>query len=266
MKIFDLLLNTKKFLMLPFTNYIRFIMKIKYFLFLISIVFYGCSNQKISEKNSYRIDKNNIYTQVDFKTNNKDLSELLQYEDRFNSKVESFDLLPLINSWENYAELNLLREKQEFLAWLKITGFLLELTGEERYASELEQIIEKTNTLGFDVKNQISPFIITQNVDDLYINLFHNYELIYQHSLGGDVKIRIETKDPKAGLVSLHFEMTERRYIELYVRIPKWAEGASVEVKNVKYIAQPGTYSKIAKKWKDGDVVEIVLSKENRSS
>ena len=73
----------------------------------------------------------------------------------------------------------------------------------------------------------------------------------------GEVTFRQETDYPKSGSVKLYFGMTERRYIELFIRIPSWAEGTHVNVKGVKYFADPGSYCKILKKWKEGDVVDI---------
>ena len=45
--------------------------------------------------------------------------------------------------------------------------------------------------------------------------------------------------------------------MEIYIRIPEWAEGATVVMQNVKYIAPPGDYCEIAKSWINGDLVEI---------
>jgi DUF1680 family protein len=105
--------------------------------------------------------------------------------------------------------------------------------------------------------------VLTKNGDHIYVNLFNPVEINYQHSLGGEVTFRQETTYPESGSVRLHFDNAENRYIELYIRIPEWAEGTSVVVKKVKYFTQPGSYCVIAKKWKQGDVVEIELPIEN---
>jgi DUF1680 family protein len=57
--------------------------------------------------------------------------------------------------------------------------------------------------------------------------------------------------------------METKRYIELWIRIPEWAHNASVTVKGVKYLSQPGSYSRVAKQWKEGDVVEVELPLQN---
>jgi len=87
--------------------------------------------------------------------------------------------------------------------------------------------------------------------------MFIPSEISYSHSMGGEVKIWQETNYPQSGSVRVNFSMTEKQYIEVFIRIPSWAEDASVEVNGVKYFAPPGSFSKISKKWKEGDVVEI---------
>jgi DUF1680 family protein len=51
--------------------------------------------------------------------------------------------------------------------------------------------------------------------------------------------------------------METKRYIELFIRIPEWAEEATVIEKGVKYVATPGSYCQITRKWSEGDMVEI---------
>jgi len=53
--------------------------------------------------------------------------------------------------------------------------------------------------------------------------------------------------------------MEEIRYIEISIRIPDWARNATVTEKNVKYVATPGSYCFIARKWNSGDVIEIAF-------
>jgi hypothetical protein len=54
-------------------------------------------------------------------------------------------------------------------------------------------------------------------------------------------------------------ELQDKRYLDFYVRIPEWANKASVTVKGVKYNVIPGQFTEIAKKWKNGDEIEIII-------
>ena len=233
--------------------------------FLLFIIISGCSKQKsIPEKLTERIvlnatdslafvesdSLNSLSTQFfrlqkniqDYKNNNND-----------------FNLDSLKNNWmiiETGADVNTFSE-DDLRFWVEANGLLLELSGEAIYAEELEKIASISKKKNINLNDVISPFIYTKNVDHIHINLFEPFVYHYQHSLGGEVEISTENKIQESGEVNIQFKMTEKRYIELFVRIPSWAEGATVTVKKVKYFAAPGTYCQIAKKWKEGDVIEI---------
>jgi hypothetical protein len=194
------------------------------------------------------------------------LDDLLGYRHMYFQQDEGFDLEEFQASWQefkNNIEISQLPRK-EVLKWFQLTGFLFQLTGEARFAEEMEKIAWEN----FSGKPQVfdslvSPYIFTKNVDHIHVNLFLPKEINYQHSLGGAVKIEQEPDFPESGRIRLNFSMEIKRYIEVFVRIPNWAEGTSVTVKGVKYFAQPGEYCIIAKKWKEGDVVEIELPTNN---
>lgn len=181
---------------------------------------------------------------------------LFTFVNQFESQDSAFDLQAFEAEYEQFRNLKNqeIYEGSALPSWIEINGLLLELTGKEKYAKELEKV-----SLNEAMTTYIEPFVITKSVDHIFVNLFEPAEISYQHSLGGQVIFRQETSYPESGSVRLHFEMTERRYIELSIRIPEWAEGTRVEVKGVKYFTKPGSYCLIAKKWKDGDLVEIEL-------
>ena len=145
-------------------------------------------------------------------------------------------------------------------AWIETTGFLLEITGKPVYAEALQKLgyEEKIYLSAPETKlaeEKLAPYIFTKNVDHIFVNLFVNSSVEYVHSLGGEVKITQELTGPN-GLV-LKFSTTEKRYIEVHILIPEEAQNATVTEKNVKYVATPGEYCLIARKWKEGDMVEI---------
>ena len=187
--------------------------------------------------------------------NHSDLKTLIDLQHQFENKNNEFDLPVFENAWKDYY---LKQNISDIKSWVSITGLLLELTGKEMYAAELERLNFLGGTLGRNELNKIiSPFIFTKNTDHLYVNIFTPSEINYRHTLGGDVKVEMVTDYPRSGKVNLNLSLTEKRYIELNIRIPDWAENATVTVKQVKYFAAPGSYCKIAKKWKEGDLVEI---------
>lgn len=146
--------------------------------------------------------------------------------------------------------------------WIEVTGFLFEITGKPVYAESLQKLPKNKNLSisgsdSYVAGEKLMPFIFTKNVDHIFVNLFVDSSVEYIHSLGGKVKITQETEDNQN--VVLKFETEEKRYIEINILIPTWAKNATVTEKNVKYVATPGEYCFIARKWKTGDFVEVTL-------
>jgi hypothetical protein len=195
-----------------------------------------------------------------------ELDELIGFQHMYFQKDEQFELETFLASWQdlkNNLKTNQLSH-EEIFQWFRLTGFLFQLTGKARFAEELEEIAWKKFSAQPQVFDSlVSPYIFTKNVDHIHVNLFLPKEISYEHTLGGAVKIVQETDFPKSGSIRLNFSMEIKRYIEIFVRIPTWAEGASVTVKGVKYFVTPGLYSIIAKKWKEGNVIEIEFPLEN---
>ena len=187
----------------------------------------------------------------------------------FQSKNKEFRLDDFENQWEQFhkvandKKLNAINTGK----WFVINGILLELTGNAKYAEELEKLMY-TGLPGdsLQVTNWLAPYIYTKYVDHIHVNLFTPSEINYEHSLHGKVRIWQETDYTKSGNLQIHFSMEKKRYIELFVRIPDWAEGATVVVHNVKYLTHPNEYCKIAKEWQEGDVVHIHFPMENAPS
>ncbi len=196
------------------------------------------------------------------------LNRLTESARFYNEKNEKFSLEKMKMEWENcVAEITLNRAAA--VQWAENTCLLFQLTGDEKYAEELEHIFyTRLNQHGVDKKlsNVIASCIFTKNVDHIHANLYIPSEINYEHTLHGHVKIEMETNYPETGRIQLKFTTGENRYIELFVRIPTWAADATVTVGGVKYVAKPGSYSKIAKKWKSGDLVEIYFPMVNAPS
>jgi DUF1680 family protein len=69
--------------------------------------------------------------------------------------------------------------------------------------------------------------------------------------------MNLETDYPKSGKMLLRINLEKKRYAEINIRIPEWAEGTTVKVKGVKFLANPGEYCQVAKSWLNDDVIEI---------
>lgn len=196
----------------------------------------------------------------------KGMDKLTIFQNQFLEKSTEFNLDEFKSNWNEIQKENDFENasSEDVGKWFEVSGLLLELTGEAVFAAELQKIIFfGVGDTAEENKKIVSPYVFTKNYDNLFVNLFTPATIKYDHTTFGKVKVEIETNFPKSGKVELRFGMTERRYIEVNIRIPDWAEGATVTVKKVKYIAPPGSYCKIAKKWKEGDIVEIDFPMDN---
>lgn len=252
----------------------------KYFVsvFILLFTLVSCSEkEKFPSLNSEKIDLKSVVLNqlffagekslpVDSMATNQfstEIDELFSYRNYYQEKNEKFDLDELQVLWKNLQpKLELAQLPENDLdKWIHINGFLVELTGKTEYSEEVERIIfsGSKNGLNAEFENRFLPFVFTKDGDYIHVNLFANATVQYEHSFFGNVKITQETNYPELGSIRLNFSLTEPKYVELYIRIPEWADGATVNALNVKYVAPPGSYCKIAKKWKEGDWVKIEL-------
>jgi len=78
---------------------------------------------------------------------------------------------------------------------------------------------------------------------------------------GGRVALEQRTDYPFDGHIALHVEPDAPRRFELRLRIPSWAEGATVQVNGQPFSqpVQPGRYACIQRLWQPGDCLTLTL-------
>lgn len=258
----------------------------KQILFLVILIFFASCTQKksvpdlITEKvnrDQVRLperlkmsygDSNIVYEQ-----NNEaeqEFERLKSFQDAYFNKDEGFSIQNFESEWQKITEVIDITElnDDEVKTWFEINSTLLQITGKARYAEKMEEMV----LYGFNPGNEaeykkiedlVAPYIFTKNVDHIHINLYTPAEIEYEHTLHGKVKIWQETDFPDSGDILINFSMEKNRYIEIAVRIPGWANGATVTAVGVKYPAPPGEYAFIAKKWHEGDTIRIHFPKKS---
>lgn len=249
------------------------------FCFALLFVFFSCAkSDKFPAKKSEKVASENVVLNqslfpvsssvlidsVQKYDSGEELKELLSCKQFYETKNEQFDLVQLEILWNNLKNESANFNFENVSGWIEITGFLLEVTGKQMYARELENVVFQSSSVFpqaelTQIEKLLTPFVFTKNVDHIHVNLFANATIKYNHSLKGTVEITQETNYPVSGKILIKFKMENKRYIELFIRIPEWAEGATVVEKRVKYVAQPGSYCLIMRKWNEGDFVEINL-------
>ena len=128
-------------------------------------------------------------------------------------------------------------ETCSLLAWIQLNRELLRLTGEARYAEEIER------TAYNDLLGAHAP-----NGEDWCYYSFPNGR-------------RVHTTYPFDGTVSLQVEPEHDASFEVRLRVPSWAHGATVSVNGEAVDADvvPGTFARVTRRWSAGDLLTIVF-------
>ena len=87
--------------------------------------------------------------------------------------------------------------------------------------------------------------------------------------VGDDVRVRIEEETDYPFEETIRFTVVPEREVRfpLHLRIPAWSEGAAIRVNGEALgAAQAGTIARVDRTWKSGDVVELELPMEVRTS
>lgn len=97
--------------------------------------------------------------------------------------------------------------------------------------------------------------------DGLYVNLFTPSEVGWQF---GEERVTVDqqTDFPKSDTMTFTVHLKRPARFALNVRDPKWASGAAkiaVNDRLLKIKSFPGTFLKIYRKWRDGDIVTVTL-------
>jgi DUF1680 family protein len=106
--------------------------------------------------------------------------------------------------------------------------------------------------------------IYYESGDKLWVNLYTPSTVEWK-TMG--VKLTMETDFPEGRTVKLKLELKSKSKFTLALRRPSWAkEGFTVTVngEKVSAVSLAGSYVELARKWKSGDTVELVLPKTLR--
>lgn len=142
--------------------------------------------------------------------------------------------------------------------WAELNVALVKLSGEVRFGDAIEKMLHGTENI-FIPEQLIKSVIFTHIDDRIYINVIAASSMEYHHTTGGNVKLIQDTNYPKNNTMILKSVCNDTRFMEVNIRIPSWAVNPTVTHGNVKYVARPGEYCQISRKWNDGDEFQVVL-------
>ena len=168
------------------------------------------------------------------------------------------DGLPVISKGEladsvSNSEVRTVAEK-----WGELNSKLLKFSGEVRFGDVLENLFNKPQ---IPVLNEmfVKSIFYTHVDDQIFVNLLGSSAVTHYHTTGGIIKLSQVTDFPASNEVVITCESDDSRFLDLFIRIPGWAINPTVTHGNVKYVAHPGEYCEIARKWKGGDEFIITL-------
>ena len=178
-------------------------------------------------------------------------------------------------------------------AHFKITRYLMRVTGDPRYGDSMERMMYNT-ILGvkpleadgrtfyysdYNFKGQkvysshvfpccsgTMPQVVAdyrintyfQDARGVYVNLYIPSTVRWTHD-GAQVALTQKGEYPYDTQVQFEVKASKATEFALNLRIPAWAQGASVAVNGKREAAQAGSFARLQRKWKDGDRLEVEL-------
>lgn len=97
--------------------------------------------------------------------------------------------------------------------------------------------------------------------DCLHVNLYGGSEFDGHLPDGTPLKMRQTTDYPWDGKVTLEFLQAPAKALSVHLRIPEWAQEATLHVNGqpVQAVLKPNTYATVERQWSEGDRIELDL-------
>src|SRR5690606_13203686 len=182
------------------------------------------------------------------------------------------------------------------VTWIKLNQQLLRLTGNARYADEIErayynallgalnrnasdwakytplngQRLPGSGQCGMDLNccNASGPrgqftlplTAVMANEEGVSVNFFASGEYLLETPQGNPIVLKQQTDYPTVGSVELSMGLSVPEELTLRLRIPAWSKVSSVTVNGVPQTGvQTGTYFEVTRKWIPTDRITLVL-------
>jgi len=175
------------------------------------------------------------------------------------------------------------------LAWIQLNRELLVITGEAKYAEEIERTAyndligaqapdgedwcyyvfpngRRVHTTywrcckssGAMALEELTPIAYTATSDGaITVNIYGPGSASFDLPQAGRVVLEQNTSYPFDGAIAIRVTPELASRFTIRVRIPSWADGASIRIGGDAVAAEPGTYATIERTWQTGDKIEI---------
>lgn len=187
--------------------------------------------------------------------------------------------------------------------WMKYLYQMLRLTGESKYADQLETALYNANlgamapngewwayysslmgervhsheqftdvALSCCVANGPRGFMtlpswaLMTSKNGLAVNFYGQMEGSLKTPAGNPVSLNMVSDYPENGLVRIKVGLQQEEKFEINLRIPEWSARTSLKINGQAYdgYAIKGTYSTLSRTWKDGDEIELEFDMRGR--
>jgi len=217
----------------------------------------------VSVTQKIRTDSANIVSHSDVLSGKTD--EMFSLINDFKKSPSDSIWSILMTKWEDFSlkikdENDTVYPVSSLQKWAELNVQLLKISGEVKFADVLDRLFYLKSAPVMTEKFMKS-FAYTHVDDKIFINFIGASSLLHHHTTGGDINLIQETAYPMSDEMILKCESDDTRFLDVYIRIPSWAVNPTVQLGNVKYVAYPGEYCDISRKWKNGDEIVVRLKK-----
>ncbi|WP_370479480.1 aceric acid hydrolase [Tamlana flava] len=137
-----------------------------------------------------------------------------------------------------------------------------DLPFKQRWGHEREGYIAWSNCCAPNVTRtlaQVNNYAYNISEEGLYVNLYGSNHLKTETSKGENIEIEQRTNYPWDGKINLEITKSPKKEFSIFMRIPGWSEGSEIKINGMSFNSSmvSGSYSKLTRKWKKGDVIEL---------
>jgi len=181
------------------------------------------------------------------------------------------------------------------VTWTQLTWQLLRLTGDPRYAEQLEHTVYNALLAAQDPANGNICYFTpldgkknpTPGINCCVSSEPRGISMIPQLSWGslnsgvmlalyvpgymtlqtsaGETTIETQTDYPASGSVSITLHPAKTAKFPLYLRVPEWTASYQATVAGKKYVGTPGQFLTIDREWRAGDKVNVEMDMTTRT-
>ncbi|MGY5355634.1 aceric acid hydrolase [Wenyingzhuangia sp. IMCC45467] len=106
---------------------------------------------------------------------------------------------------------------------------------------------------------EVNNYAYNLSKDGLYVNLYGSNHLKTETIEGDKIELEQETNYPWNGKITLKIAKAPKNTFDISLRIPGWSKNSIISINNKKIEKEiiSGTYSKISRIWKKGDIITL---------